>query len=156
MTTEWSLEQRVTFRTLADVLIPATERFPSASEADPQARLLDRGLRARPDLAELLAPVLADILADPPAGEPMSTVDPAATLERLRGTDGELFEGLATLAIGVYYMSPEVLQRLSYPGQRANPPRPDEAAVYLSDRLLEPVLRRGPRYRPTPPPAGLE
>ncbi len=140
MTAEWSAEQREVFRSLGDILAPATERFPSSSEADPHARLLDRALRARPDLAERLAPLLTEAVRE----------DPVHFLDRLRSTDPELLEDLITLVVGTYYMSPKVLHRLSYPGQQAAPPLPDEADFYLSDGLLEPVMVRGARYRPTP------
>ena len=46
----------------------------------------------------------------------------------------------------------EVRKAVGYPGQKANPPYPDEAEYDLRDGLLEPVIARGPLYRPTPPP----
>ena len=51
-------EQRATFWALADVLIPATDAMPAASEAGSAEKWLDRALAARPDLVEPLAAVL--------------------------------------------------------------------------------------------------
>jgi len=51
--------QRAAFAALADVLVPAAEGMPAASEVDIAGVGLDRVLRARPDLEAPLARVLA-------------------------------------------------------------------------------------------------
>ena len=43
---------RATFRAIADVLIPAAEGMPAASEVGVHGEVLDRILGLRPDLAE--------------------------------------------------------------------------------------------------------
>ncbi len=47
-------QQRATFWALADVLIPATDAMPAASEAGSADKWLDRALAARPDLVPAL------------------------------------------------------------------------------------------------------
>jgi hypothetical protein len=136
----WTLEQRQAFRSFANALIPATGAFPSMSEADPHERFLTRALAARPDLAERVAPLLTEMLEG----------QSAPSLDDLSTRDLAALEDFVLLAVGTYYMSPTVMKRLGYPGQRANHPLPDEAEFYLADGILEPVIQRGPRYRTTP------
>jgi len=133
--------QRAVFAALGDVLIPAADGMPSASEADPAGRWLDRALAARPDLAPRLASVFAAA-----AGR-----EPAAEVDRLRSSDPDGFAALATAVAGAYYMNIKVRKRIGYPGQAKNPPYPDEADYYLGDgALLAPVLQRG-AFSPEPP-----
>ncbi len=135
-----SPEQRSTLAGLADVLVPAADGMPAASEVKVHERWIDKALGARPDLeAGLLA--MLDVAADR---------EPAAELERLRTEEPAGFETLALLVTGAYYMHPRVRKLIGYPGQGPNPAYPDEAEWYLRDGLLDPVVARGPIYRPTP------
>jgi hypothetical protein len=129
---------RETLAALADVLIPAADGMPSASEAGATRELLDEVLRVRPDLEEPLKQV-----AEAARGR-----DAAAEVERLQAEAPELFEALSTAIAGGYFMSADVRERLGYPGQQARPfePRPD----YEEDGLIQSVIERGPIYRPTP------
>jgi hypothetical protein len=120
---------------LADALIPAADGMPSASEAGATGPLLDEVLRVRGDLEEPLAALSAAA-----AGR-----DPAAEIARLEADEPELFEALTTAIAGGYFMSADVRDRLGYPGQ--------EALELVDDHdpsLLQPVIERGPIYRPTP------
>ena len=125
---------------LADVLIPAADGMPSASQADVSGRWLDAVLAARTDLAEGLRKLLSA------AGD----ADPAALVAELRAHDVGAFEILAELVPAAYFMNPEVREAIGYQGQTAQTidPRPD----YMEDDLLASVIRRGPIYRPTEPP----
>jgi hypothetical protein len=122
---------------LADVLIPAAESMPSASQADVAGRGLDQVLTARPDLAAGLRDVLGKA----------SGREPAQFVADLRANDAAAFGVLAEIVPGAYFMNPEVRQAIGYTGQGPRPidPRPD----YMEDGLLESVIRRGPIYRPT-------
>jgi hypothetical protein len=129
---------RETLAALADVLIPAADGMPSASEAGATRELLDEVLRVRSDLEEPLRQV-----AEAARGR-----DAAVEVGRLQAEAPELFEALSTAIAGGYFMSPDVRERLGYPGQQARPfvPRPD----YEEDGLIQSVIERGPIYRPTP------
>ncbi len=140
MTVQVDDQKRTTMAALADVLIPRAEGMPAASEVDVQGKWLDRVLAARPDIAPALIQVLADAQGK----------DPAAEVRRLQADDAVGFAALALTATGGYYMNPKVRKLIGYPGQKPNPPYPDEADFYLRDGLLDPVIKRGPIFRPTP------
>jgi hypothetical protein len=128
--------QRACFARLADELIPAADGMLAASAAGASGEWLDAVLTARPDLMATLTALLHKA-----AGQP-----PAEFLAQLRAADPLAFGALAEVAAAAYFMNPDVRQRIGYAGQGPQPidPAPD----YLD--LLEPVLRRGPIYRPTP------
>lgn len=135
-------DQRAVLAALADVLIPAAEGMPSASEANAHGKWLDRALAARRDLEPVLARVLAEARGR----------DPDEEVRRLDAEEPEAFAALMTLVAGAYTMNLKVRKRLGYPGQKHNPPFPDEAEYYLDGGLLDPVLERGP-FGPQPSPA---
>jgi hypothetical protein len=133
-------EQRATLAAVADVLIPQTETMPAASEVQLHGRWIDKALAARPDLADTLRKFLDDA-----AG-----VDPANAVTTFVKEAPAEFEDVLLLVTCSYYMNPKVRKRLRYPGQKANPPYPDEADYYLRDGLLDPVIDRGPIYVAAP------
>ena len=126
---------RQTLSALADELIPAADGMPSASQAGAAGRLLDEVLAVRGDLEEAL-----DELTAAARG-----ADPAAEVDRLRSEDPPLFEALTTAVAGGYFLSPDVRERLGYPGQKAKRLEND-----FDGALLQPVIDRGPIFRPTP------
>jgi choline dehydrogenase-like flavoprotein len=112
---------------LADALIPG------AAEADPTGKWTERALAARPDLT--------------PAFERALVAD---DVESLRTGDPEAFAALAEIVSGAYYINLKTRKRIGYPGQKSDPPYPDEAEYYLEGLLPE----RGepvPAARPAPP-----
>jgi hypothetical protein len=126
---------RETLAALADVLIPAAAGMPSASEAGATGPLLDEVLRVRGDLEEPLATLTAAA----------ANKDPRAEVDRLKADEPELFEALTTAIAGGYFMSDDVRERLGYPGQQALQLEDDHDPA-----LLQPVIDRGPIFRPTP------
>jgi hypothetical protein len=78
--------------------------------------------------------------------------EPAAVLAALRDRDRAKFDFFAFAIAGAYLINPRIRKMLGYPGPTPvkNPAFPDEAASYLEDGVLEPVMKRGPIYRPTP------
>lgn len=134
----FDLNERAALAGLADVLIPAGEGFPSASEAGVAGEGLDQVLSFRPDLAAGLKKLLASARGRPPA----------EVVADLQGKDPAGFSLLAELVPGAYFLNPQVRAKLDYHGQGSQPidPRPD----YLDDGLLQSVINRGPVYRPTP------
>lgn len=130
--------ERAALASLADLLIPAGEGFPSASEAGVADEGLDQLLGFRPDLAAGLKRVIAGATGRLPA----------EILELLRTSDPAGFSILTEVVPGAYFLNERVRRRLGYAGQDPRPidPHPD----YLDDGLLQSVLDRGPIYRPTP------
>lgn len=133
----FNTNERAVLARLADVLIPAGDGFPSASEAGVAAEGLDQVLSFRPDLGEGLKKLLAS--ADGrPAGE---------FVAELQRNDPAAFGILTELVPGAYFLNATVRAKLGYEGQTAKPidVRPDP----LDEALLQSVIRRGPIYRPT-------
>lgn len=134
------VEQRARLAGLADELIVGGAGMPSASEAEVHGVWIDRALAVRPDLVALLREVLA------------APGSPREALERLRQQSRPQFDAFAFVVAGAYLINPRVRRLLGYPGPVPvrNPAFPDEAESYLEDGILDPVVRRGPIYRPTP------
>ena len=126
---------------IADVLVPAYEGMPAASSVGITGDLLDKALRARPDLAaDCRRAVRA--CADPPSPE---------ALEHLAATDPDGFSALMVLVLGGYYISAEVRKLLHYAGQEALRIDVGELPAYIEEELLDAVVDRGPIYRTIPP-----
>ncbi len=130
-------EERGTFAALADVLVPAAEGMPSASEVGVHERWLDRALAARPDLAAPLSSLVATATGR----------DPEAEVRRLRMDDEDAFNLLLLIVTAAYYLSPKVKRLIGYPGQRAHEVFPDQAEHDLRDGILDLVIARGVRWR---------
>jgi hypothetical protein len=126
--------RRETLALLADVLIPAADRMPSARMVGVAERRIEQVLAARPDLK----PILDDLL-DRARGE-----EPHAAIERVEQTEPSDFAALLVAVAGAYYMSPEVRRMIGYGGQQA---RPIDSSDEVEDDLLAPVRRRGACYR---------
>jgi hypothetical protein len=113
---------------LADVLIPGSGEFPSASAAGVPTDLIDRALGFRPDLAAALGRALD--VAD--------GLDAEAALDLLSTAHSADFEALSTLASGAYLMNPQVQKALDYrPAPRQ---AHDDVDSYVD--LLEVVVER--------------
>ena len=133
-------DMRQTFKALADVLFPAEAGMPAASAADSDGTWLDRVLAVRPDLLPALTRVLTA------AGGR----DPGAEVQRLKREDAQGFLALASACAGSYYLNPATRRLIGYPGQEPSLPEPGETDAELGGGILDPVLARGPIYRPTP------
>ena len=131
-------EQRAILAALADVLIPAGEGFPAASEAGVAQKGLDDVLSCRPELVAGLRNLLSFARGRVPT----------EFLSELRESDPAGFAILADIVPGAYFLNPGVRAKLGYGGQTARPI--DTAADYLEDGLLQSVIDRGAIYRPTP------
>jgi hypothetical protein len=131
-------EVRDRLRRFADVLIPAGDGMPGAAEVGVADRQLDRVLAARPDLAAPLARAVAG--ADPD--------DHEGSLERLRTADRAAHDALLLVVAGGYYTHAGVRNLIGYDGQQAVEVRPEIIPNYVEEGLIEPLLARGPVYRP--------
>jgi hypothetical protein len=126
--------RRETLALLADVLIPAGGRMPSARMVGVADERIEQVLTARPDLKSLLLGLL-----DRVRGE-----EPGAAIQRVEQSEPSDFAALLVAVAGAYYMSPEVRQMIGYTGQQA---RPIESSDVIEEDLLLPVRRRGACYR---------
>ena len=132
-----SPQRRARFNALRDVLIPAGEGMPSASDADPTGEWASRVLTVRPDLRKSLEQLLDQI----------RTADLEADIERLKTEESERFEKVARDMAAAYLINPWIHDLLGYSGQKSRPPSPGEADSYLDGgSLLEPVRKWKPRY----------
>lgn len=132
-------------RAFADVLIPAAHDMPAASEVGIADRQLGVVLGARPDLAEPLARAL----------ERVDPADHEGSLARLRDEDRAAHDALLLAVVGGYYIDRDVRRRLGYTGQVPVGLRPEIIPNYVEEGLVEPLLARGPIYRPVPGASGL-
>jgi hypothetical protein len=132
--------ERATFRAIADVLIPAAEGMPAASEVDVHGDALDRILGLRPDLAERFFRGVRSAVGE----------DARTAAERLNARDPEALSAIGLVASAAYYMQPRVRELIGYPGQEKRPGDPDETPEYVANGMLQQVLDRGPIYKPTP------
>jgi hypothetical protein len=135
-----SFEHRATLAALADLLIPAGDGLPSASQAGASGRGLDEVLGSLPETEGPLADLL-----DKSRG-----VDAVVAIATLQAEDPSGFDLLCTVVAGAYFLNPEVRRAIGYPGQQAVPIVPEDPPDYEQDGLLASVIARGPIYRPTP------
>jgi hypothetical protein len=133
---------RARLASVADGLIPEVDGMPAPSSIDIGGRQLDVVLASRPDLGESLRRALAGA----------ADVDDAiAWVEELRARDPLAYDALVTAVVAGYYMHPQVMRLLGYPGQVPQEVSVDSYPAYVDEGLLERVYERGPIYRPTPP-----
>jgi len=138
---EWLDEgARRTLASLADVLIPSSEEFPSASEVGVAGALLDQVLRSRPDLEPSVCQLLANA----------RDADPTDFLGRLEGENSPEMNALRAVVSAAYFSHPRVRAGLAYHGSLPEPIAFDEPPDYDLDGLLTPVIDRGPIYRSIP------
>lgn len=140
MSTALNDDDRKTFAGIADVLIPAAEGMPAASEIGIQGEILDKVLGFRPDLRENLLRGLRAVKG--------KAAREAA--EFLNKNDGTAFGAISLAASAGYYMDPKVRKLIGYPGQENRPYNADETPEYVRNGMLKAVSDRGPIYKPTP------
>jgi choline dehydrogenase-like flavoprotein len=122
--------QRRRLRDLADLVVPAGDGMPAASEVDVAGRLVDRVLAARPDLRAALVGVLDD------CGD-----DAGAALARLEAAGPSA--GLAPLRYVIaaaYYLDERVRALLDYAPEPARPVLADLYPEYVAEGLLDHLL----------------
>jgi hypothetical protein len=133
-------ELRTAFAAVADLLIPAYKKYPSASSVGVHEQMLDDVLGFRPDIVDAFF-------------RGLSTLDLANLSEGVNTmykADPDAFNAISLAASGGYYMTPSVREVLGYPGQESVPYNAHEVPDFLMNHRLENVARRGPIYRSTP------
>jgi hypothetical protein len=97
------------FAAIADCIIPRTAEMPSASDVGIGDLLQRKLTRYRPDLVGSVGAILGRA----------TTESPEQFVERLEIEEPQAFQLLFQAVAGSYYLSPEVRQRIGYPGQEA-------------------------------------
>lgn len=133
-------ESRDLFAKVADFLLPAYLKMPSASSVGVHQAMLDDVLRFRPDIVDNFHRGLGQIDAG----------DIAGSVNALYKADPDAFGAVSLAVSGGYYMTPEVREALGYPGQESLKYDAHEVPDYMMDGLLERVVQRGTTYKPTP------
>jgi choline dehydrogenase-like flavoprotein len=114
---------------VAEVVIPAGEGMPSASEVDVAGNLLDRVSALLPELAENLSRVFD-----------RHVEDPEEWLKGMSAADPEGYRSVLLAIAASYYLDDEVRRRIGYPGQPSMPVRANELPEYVAEDLLEQVI----------------
>ncbi len=128
---------RTALARIADVLIPSSDRMPSASTAGVAGHLLEATVKIRPDLWHRTQPVLA-------ACEDHA---PEAVLAEAQANDPRTYDAVCELVAGTYFMNPKVRELIGYNGQEASPSLM-EMSEFMD--LIAPVVERGPFFRQSP------
>ncbi|MET0547507.1 MAG: hypothetical protein ABWZ40_14505 [Caulobacterales bacterium] len=122
---------------IADLLLPAFGALPAASDAGAAGAKLDQILGWRPELGPEIKRGLNAVRG----------LNALEAIQKLETEDEDAFTALKTLVLGAYFIDPEVMKALGYPGQESNPVSPSEDADYLRPGLLDAVKARGPIWR---------
>lgn len=110
-TEDLSTEERRVLAALAEVIVPAYGRMPSAGAIDLCHAPIDRVLAVRPDLAAPLRRLLADATG----------WEPRAWIEALERDDPPALRRLLEAVAGAYYMDARVRALLGYRHRRIAP-----------------------------------
>jgi hypothetical protein len=136
---EVSDAELATLLKIADCLIPAAGPNPAASAAENYLKYLHLALAARADAFDtVMAGVAA--LAEVSGGELR------AALKELWATDKATFDPLSAIVAGAYFMTPQIMALIGYPGQHRDAAGLEDAANELETGILDPVLERGYIY----------
>lgn len=126
---------------IADCLIPADGPNPKASDAVDYASHLRLALGARSDAFDAVISGV-EKLAD------VADSDLWQALKTMWADDKSTFDPLSAVLAGAYFMTPQIMELIGYPGQHRDPAPVDEAANEIAKGILEPVLERGHIYVP--------
>jgi hypothetical protein len=135
-----SNEQIATLIAIADWLIPRVGDNPAGSEVPDYGSWLNRAVAARSRHLDLLCRTLDGLAKE----------DLSVALPRLDKQEPGTFRLLSGVIAAGYFMTPSVLARIGYVGQRRDPADLEQAADELGSGILDPVTRRGSLVRPVP------
>lgn len=124
---------------VADCLIPASGPNPKASDAEQYLKYLELALAARADVFEVVL-AAATSLSEVPEDHLWGA------LRRLWSEDKSAFDPLSAVVAGAYFMTPQVMDLIGYPGQHRDPAPLDLAANEIGGGIMDPVLERGSIY----------
>ncbi|MDG2479355.1 MAG: hypothetical protein P8Q36_00600 [Alphaproteobacteria bacterium] len=141
MSTNLDDNLRSVFAGIADILIPAAEGMPAATEVGVHETLVDRILGLRPDLREAFMRGL----------KASEGKDPKSAAEHLNSSDAAALGAIGLVASAGYYMTPRVRELIGYTGQESRAEAdPDATPEYVANGMLQQVIDRGAMFKPTP------
>lgn len=117
---------------VAELLLPGDAAAPPAAAIPELEDLLRRAVKAVGGEADVVA-------------EAISALPAPVTWESLEALDRDrpdLFEPLAAVAAGAYFMAPEALDAIGYPHGPRKPASREQIVDELETGILEPVLDR--------------
>lgn len=121
---------------VADCLIPASGPNPKASEAEQYTSYLELALAARADVFEAVVDAAGKV-ADIPDDQLWNALEAMSTEDKV------IFDPLSAVVAGAYFMTPQVMKLIGYPGQHRDPAPLELAAEEIGSGILDPVLERG-------------
>ena len=124
-------------RATAVILLPGTSESPSPNALPDFDELVQHAAEALGGVGPALAAAI-DVLPAEPSWENV-----AALAER----DPSSFELVSLLAVGAYFMSPDVLGSLGLPTGERRPAHREQVVDELSTGILDAVLERGSPVR---------
>jgi len=125
---------------VSGLLLPGDGSAPAASDLPDLRELLVRAVRAIGPEVEQLEQALA-LLPDVPTW---------SSLEELDSSHPQLFEVLAAVTSGAYFMSPVALDAIGYPHGQRKAASKEQIVDELETGILEPVLERPSLLREVP------
>jgi hypothetical protein len=136
---EISQDEVATLLRIADCLIPAAGPNPAASDAENYLKYLHLALAARADAFDAVMDAAATLAA-------VHDKELRAALKQMWATDKATFDPLSAILAGAYFMTPQIMALIGYPGQHRDPAGLEDAANELETGILKPVLERGYIY----------
>jgi hypothetical protein len=124
---------------VAAVLLPGVGALPCASDVPSFEVCVDRVVAADPRLLHVVRTV----------GDVAASRDSCTLGEIEEWSDGEV-ESLVFALTSAYYIAPEVLKALGYPGQVRRPVSEATPEEKYSEEMLAPVRQRGEIFVHTP------
>jgi hypothetical protein len=121
---------------VADCLIPASGPNPKASDAEQYTAYLQLALAARADVFDAVVGGAGEF-AEIPEDELWNA------LKKMSAEDKSTFDPLSAVLAGAYFMTPQVMKLIGYPGQHRDPAPLELAADEIGSGILDPVLERG-------------
>lgn len=137
--TAWTEHEREVVRVVGDLLIPAGDGMPAASDVDVAGVGIDHIGAIREDLV-LATKLFVQSLENSVPG----------TVEELRSAAGEHFSNVSELIASAYFLRPEVAKLIGYRHRIAIPLDDETERSAEFAQLTEPVVARGNVWRTTP------
>jgi hypothetical protein len=142
-----SAEELRSLTCIAEVLIPATDEYPSGSGVTNFEAAVSKAVGIMGKYFTRLEATLAGHAALPSSAD---TADWLRTLHSQEATD-DSFWIISTIVSVVYVNDEQVRGKINHPVPHRNPPGLTDAADDLEDGILNPVMERGEIFVATPP-----